>query len=394
MRPSVSLSLLAIAFAAACGTERRAVFDDKKDPLPPGSGADGGFVDFGNAADDGLAVDPLNAILFVDTSTTPPTPAKQTYKVVRKTANGETDLTARATFELEKPELGKFTGNNFESVATLPTTAPGFTTDVTVRVDGGSTGAKLTVVPLRRGADSARDFFFIVPYGQAPTPPSDVLKFKTNIQAVDVAFVVDTTGSMSSEINAIRTALGGSLLTQLQAAIPSVGIAIVSHKDEEDPAPQLVEVFQRITTTLSLAQSAAGRLNASGGGDTPEGQVPAMFHVLTGLPVTGVPAHTPAPGTTGGVDFRPGALPMVTRPGTGPRAGSPARVCAAPSRERTPSSSRSPRTGAATTRSTPTACPTRRSRTCLRARSRAAAASAVRASTARVAPGRPAAGAG
>ena len=157
MRPSVSLSLLAIAFAAACGTERRAVFDDKKDPLPPGSGADGGFVDFGNAADDGLAVDPLNAILFVDTSTTPPTPAKQTYKVVRKTANGETDLTARATFELEKPELGKFTGNNFESVATLPTTAPGFTTDVTVRVDGGSTGAKLTVV--HDLVNAVEDFF-------------------------------------------------------------------------------------------------------------------------------------------------------------------------------------------------------------------------------------------
>ncbi|HRG97382.1 MAG TPA: VWA domain-containing protein [Polyangiaceae bacterium] len=311
MRPSLSFTLIAVALATACGADRRATFDDNKGPVVPGSGADGGFVDFGNAADDGLAVDPINAILFVDTSTTPPTPAKQVYKVVRKTANGETDLTAGATFELEKPELGKFTGNTFESVANLPATAPGFTSDITVRVDGGSTGAKLTVVPLRRGADAARDFFFIVPYGQAPTPASDVLKFKTNIQAVDVAFVVDTTGSMSSEINAIRTALGGSLLTQLQAAIPSVGIAIVSHKDEEDPPPTLVEVFQPITTNLSLAQSAAGRLNAIGGGDTPEGQVPAMYHVLTGLPVTGVPAHTPAPGTTGGVDFRPGALPMV-----------------------------------------------------------------------------------
>lgn len=59
MRPSLSITLFAVALATACGAERRATFDDNKGPTVPGSGADGGFVDFGNAADDGLAVDPI-----------------------------------------------------------------------------------------------------------------------------------------------------------------------------------------------------------------------------------------------------------------------------------------------------------------------------------------------
>ncbi len=309
MRSMLRASLL-LAIVACGSTARRDVFDDSKDKTTGGSGADGGFgASFGDGGSSGLTVDPVNAILFIDTSTTPATPAKQAYKLVRKTAEGDEDITDKATFELEKPEIGRFTKNNFESALTLPANQPGVTSDITVRVEGGSTGARLTVVPLRRGSDT-RDFFFIVPYGQAPEPTSDVLKFKTNIQAVDVAFVVDTTGSMSPEINGIRSALAGTLLSQLQTAIPSVGMAIVSHKDDSD-GRQLVEVFQTITPTLSLAQSAAGRLTASGGGDTPEGQVAAMFHVLTGDAVTAVPAHTPAAGTTGGVDFRPGAVPVV-----------------------------------------------------------------------------------
>lgn len=308
--------LLTLGFAAACGgSERPNLFEDPTTSptgtVPPGTGPDGGPVGFGEGNTDGLVIDPSNAILFIDTATNPPTPAKQAFKVVRKSAAlGDKDVTAGATFDLEKPEIGRFTGNTFESVATLPPDPPGVTSSITVRADGGSAGGKITVVPLRRSTDQ-RDFFFVVPYNEPPNPQNDVLKFKTNIQSVDVAFVTDTTGSMSNEINGIKTALGGTLLTQLQAAIPSVGMSIVSHKDETDGTGELVKVLQVITPTLALAQAAAGRLGATGGGDTPEGQVPAMFHVLTGQAVTGVTAHTPPAGTTGGVDFRSGAVPVV-----------------------------------------------------------------------------------
>jgi hypothetical protein len=121
---------------------------------------------------------------------------------------------------------------------------------------------------------------------------------------------MDTTGSMGGAINALKTQLTGTLLTQLQAAIPSVGMSVVSHRDDTDGA-ELVSVKQVTTTVLAQAQAGVNLLNAGGGGDLPEGQVAAMYHVLTGAAVTAVPAHTPAAGTTGGVDFRGGAVPVV-----------------------------------------------------------------------------------
>jgi len=142
-----------------------------------------------------------------------------------------------------------------------------------------------------------------------------VLKFSTNIKQADVAFVMDTTGSMSSSIDALKNALAGSLLAQLQAAIPSVGMAIVDHKDFDQGDPWGVNVRQTITTTLSLAQSAVNAMSASGGGDEPEAQVGAMYFALTGQANNGSPsigAHVPAsPGAFGGVDFRPGSVPVV-----------------------------------------------------------------------------------
>ncbi len=296
----------------ACGSsERTSDFDQLPGPdssTTADGGSEGGFGEFGGS-NNALVIDPDNAIVFIDTATTPPTPGKLAFKVLRKSSSGDKDVTAGAVFELEKPELGKFTGNNFESVATLPPDPPGVTTSVTVKADGGTTGGKITVVPLRRSTDQ-RDFFFIEPYNQPPSPSNDVLKFKTNIQAVDVAFVVDTTGSMSPEIAGIKAALQGTLLQQLQAAIPSVGMSIVSHQDTTDGA-NLVKVLQVTTPTLSVAQSGASRLSLGDGGDTPEGQIAAMYHVLTGAALPNVPAHTPAAGTKGGVDFRPGAAPVV-----------------------------------------------------------------------------------
>ena len=50
--------------------------------------------------------------------------------------------------------------------------------------------------------DDACDFFFVVPYGEDPSPKNDVLTFSTNIKQADVAFLMDTTGSMSGSINA------------------------------------------------------------------------------------------------------------------------------------------------------------------------------------------------
>ncbi len=299
---SAFLVTSALAASVACGSSKVSGFTPT-----PDAGSSGGL---GGGTDNTLVVDPINAILFLDTATKPVTHATQAYTVTRRLAAGDKDVTANATFSLDQPEIGAFAGANFESGDSLPAGARGMTSNITVGVDTLTTNAAVTVVQLRKTGDQ-RDFFFIEPYNGTPTPSEDVLKFKTNIQQVDVAFVIDTTGSMSGEINGIRTALAGSLLTQLQAAIPSVAMSIVSHKDDSDGA-ELVQVLQPLTTSLTAAQAAVNALTPSGGGDLPEGQVSAMYHVLTGDPLgTLIPKHTPAPGTTGGVDFRPGAVPVV-----------------------------------------------------------------------------------
>jgi hypothetical protein len=307
---------LALVIAAGCSSgDKRSGFDNGQaqdntaaDPNPPGgSGTSGGF---GGSSTASVTLDPKNVTVIIDSATTPATPGTAAFKV---TKNGA-DVTGGAVFTLQDGSLGTFAGPAFTSVAALPAGVMGKSTTVKVESSAGQALGTLTVVQLRKTGDQ-RDFFFIVPYGEAPSPTSDVLKFSTNIKQADVAFVMDTTGSMSSSINALKSALSGTLLAQLQAAIPNVGMAIVDHKDFGQGDPWGVNVRQTITTTLSLAQNAVNAMSASGGGDEPEAQVGAMYFALTGQANSGSPAigaHVPAsPGAFGGVEFRSGSVPVV-----------------------------------------------------------------------------------
>ncbi len=55
------------------------------------------------------------------------------------------------------------------------------------------------------------DFVFLVPYEDDPDPPNDVLNFSTAFQKLDLMFVMDVSGSMSAEINAVRDGLATML---------------------------------------------------------------------------------------------------------------------------------------------------------------------------------------
>ena len=171
---------------------------------------------------------------------------------------------------------------------------------------------------------------------QAPSPANDELKFSTNLQQVDVAILLDTTGSMSGAISTVQqdlTAKAGGILPGLQKAIPSVGVAIVDHRDYpyEDDSNDYgsindypVKVWQVVTTNSALAQAAVNNYSLGSGDDDPEAQIPAMDYLLTGkalswpagsqgTPAGSVPTHTPAAGTQGGVDFRAGSFRVVVQ---------------------------------------------------------------------------------
>jgi hypothetical protein len=286
--------------------------DPKPEPAPKTGDGTGGTGDFGN-----LELAPKNTTIVIDTATDPPTPGTVTYTV---TWNGA-DVSAEAQLELEASGLGTFAGTTFTSTDKLPGDKLGVSTTVKASTAEGFGLGRLTIVPLRKTGPQ-RDFFFVVPYQEQPSPQADVLEFGTNIQQVDVAFAMDTTASMEGSIANLKSAFSGTLLSQLQAAIPDVGLAIVDYRDY----PVLpfgmgndwpVKVHQKITKVLATAQQAVTLYAAGGGYDDPEAQIPAMQHILTGEALTwsgrgSIPAATPAPGGYwGAVDFRPGAVPVV-----------------------------------------------------------------------------------
>ncbi|MCB9604494.1 MAG: hypothetical protein H6720_29590 [Sandaracinus sp.] len=71
-----------------------------------------------------------------------------------------------------------------------------------IEVGAGTDPLDDTVNPRTRG-----DFVFVVPYVEAPEPARDTLEFRTNIQFADAYFLFDTTGSMSTEIDSMKSAV-------------------------------------------------------------------------------------------------------------------------------------------------------------------------------------------
>ena len=276
-------------------------------------GGEGGDLESGIAFQD-IELTPGNATIYIDTATTPATPATVSYKALLHNADGTTkDVTSSVVLQLDDSTLGTFAGAKFTSVSKLPGATLGVTTVVHGTAEGKTGAANLTLVQLRKSGDH-RDFFFVVPYLGAPSPDRDVLVFGTNIKQVDVAFSVDTTGSMGSSIDTLKDALSSTLMPALVKAIPSVGLAVVDHKDSQDGDPWTAKVLQTITTDVTLAKAAVSTMTADGGGDEPEAQEQSMLHILTGEEIPSSPVisrHVPAPGTFGGVDFRPGSLPVV-----------------------------------------------------------------------------------
>ncbi len=255
-----------------------------------------------------MQLDPANTTVVIDTSASPPAPGSVTYKLF---ANGS-DVTAGASFSLADSSIGTFAGPVF-TAASLPAGVMGKSTTVAGEASAGKGLGTLTVVQLRKSGAN-RDFFFVVPHNGDPSPTSEVLAFSTNIKQADVAFVMDTTNSMNNSIKSLKSALQGTLFTQLTAKIPNVGLAVVDFKDFFGGDPFGIKVRQTVTTNLALAQAAVGGMSASGGGDEPEAAFSAMFHALTGEAISGtpaLPAHTPAPGTFGGAEFRAGSIPIV-----------------------------------------------------------------------------------
>jgi len=86
---------------------------------------------------------------------------------------------------------------------------------------------------------------------------------ETGVGAAQIAFVVDTTGSMGGIIDDVKTQMV-AIATAYSEVYSDVEFGLVDFKDETDPMP-IVDF-----TTLGAFTTAVNALSASGGGDGPE----------------------------------------------------------------------------------------------------------------------------
>ena len=100
---------------------------------------------------------------------------------------------------------------------------------------------------------------------------------------LDVAFVIDTTGSMGNDLASAKThaeRLARAVIDDFHNGRVSV-TQYKDHPDQGDPFAARLEVG--LTTDVTQVQSALNRLSATGGGDYPEAVLSGVMTALNGL---------------------------------------------------------------------------------------------------------------
>ncbi|HET8842466.1 MAG TPA: VWA domain-containing protein [Ktedonobacteraceae bacterium] len=92
---------------------------------------------------------------------------------------------------------------------------------------------------------------------------------RNEINAVDLAFVVDTTGSMGSLISAAQRQMVTMLQELTRAAEINLWLGVVEYRDHP-PQDTMVYRVHAFTDNMEKAQKTIMKLSAAGGGDGPE----------------------------------------------------------------------------------------------------------------------------
>lgn len=169
---------------------------------------------------------------------------------------------------------------------------------------------------------SRGDFVFVMPYQKAASPERDTLDFATDLQVVDVYFLMDTTGSMGNSIASLKATLA-TFIPQIRAEIPNVWIGHGDFKDypvnpygSAGLGDFVYRNYQSLTENESEAVASLSKFgSAIGGNDGPEAQIPALYAVASGEKLPGTTnmwdPEPCAPGHWGYPCFRDNAVPIV-----------------------------------------------------------------------------------
>jgi hypothetical protein len=94
----------------------------------------------------------------------------------------------------------------------------------------------------------------------------------------DIIFLADTTGSMGGALANVKSQIG-NIISQVRTSQPEAQFGAAQYKDEGD-----VFVYQldaALGSSDAAVTSGVNSWTASGGGDTPEGQISALYHLAT-----------------------------------------------------------------------------------------------------------------
>ena len=99
---------------------------------------------------------------------------------------------------------------------------------------------------------------------------------------LDLAFVIDSTGSMADSIDGAESA-AESMTTALQAAGTDFHVGLVDYKDTDQGDPYAAQVDVPFTTSLTDLAAGLNSLVASGGGDLPEAVYSGIMTAINDL---------------------------------------------------------------------------------------------------------------
>jgi hypothetical protein len=191
---------------------------------------------------------------------------------------------------------------------------------------GAKTGLEVPDAPFDGGPDAGTDAPDVGT--DAPLPcvelspdagPIDLpLDTEVVVGRADVLMLVDTTASMSSEIEQIRRGLRDTIVPGIRDAIPDSRLGVAVHADFPNgscggPGDSPFDLVLPIEEDVARVQAAVDAIEISAGGDPPESQVEGLYQVATG---EGLPGYVePSFGCPGGgfgyPCFRTDALPVV-----------------------------------------------------------------------------------
>lgn len=175
----------------------------------------------------------------------------------------------------------------------------------------GSLGAANLLIPLNPALLPAQAEVTLAP-GQ-----SRVIDYELDVPSepspLDVFFLIDTTGSMSTVIDGVRQGLA-KIVNDLAAAGIAAQFGVAEDKDYPfdgwgDDSDRPYRLFRKIGPVDEALRTALNQLQASGGGDEAEAMTDGLFRMTTGLPETVKGVELVPAGASAG--FRPQALKVT-----------------------------------------------------------------------------------